>query len=131
MIDVKLPEFQIGLFKVIWTMVSSQENILIRINRKSEVYVEDVLGLTTQPSEFAADHSRSVFSDSLLGRLLLQKSPNRSVPHLIGLKDNSVMIDPIHVHSPGIGDFTDHPFNNFFREQYIILTQKAFRRPQD
>ena len=30
-------------------------------------YVEDVLGLTTQPSEFAADHSRSLLSDSLLG----------------------------------------------------------------
>ncbi len=29
-------------------------------------YVEDVLGLTTQPSEFAADRSRSLFSDSLL-----------------------------------------------------------------
>ena len=29
-------------------------------------YVEDVLGLTTQPSQFAADRSRSLFSDSLL-----------------------------------------------------------------
>ena len=29
-------------------------------------YVENVLGLTTQPSEFAADRSRSLFSDSLL-----------------------------------------------------------------
>jgi len=29
-------------------------------------YVEDVLGLTTQPSEFAADRSRSLSSDSLL-----------------------------------------------------------------
>jgi len=30
-------------------------------------YVEDVLALTTQPSsEFAADRSRSLFSDSLL-----------------------------------------------------------------
>jgi len=28
-------------------------------------YVEDVLGLTTQPSEFAADRSRSLFSGSL------------------------------------------------------------------
>gem|GEM_PF-4610328 len=31
-------------------------------------YVEGVLGLTTQPSEFAADRSRSLFSDSLLVR---------------------------------------------------------------
>jgi len=30
-------------------------------------YVEDVLALTTQPSEFAADRSRSLFSDSLIG----------------------------------------------------------------
>ena len=29
-------------------------------------YVEDVLGLTTHPSEFAADRSRSLFSDRLL-----------------------------------------------------------------
>ena len=33
-------------------------------------YVEDVLGLTTQPSEFAADRSRSLFSDSLLDMAL-------------------------------------------------------------
>jgi len=29
-------------------------------------YVEDVLGLTTQPSEFAGDRSKRLFSDSLL-----------------------------------------------------------------
>ena len=37
-------------------------------------YVEDVLGLTTQPSEFAADRSRSLFLDSLIVRQLRKSS---------------------------------------------------------
>jgi len=38
------------------------------------VYVEDVLGLTTQPSEFAADSSRNLFSDSLLGWVVVREA---------------------------------------------------------
>jgi len=33
-------------------------------------YVEDILGLATQPSEFAADRSRSLLSDSLPGKII-------------------------------------------------------------
>ncbi len=39
-------------------------------------YVEDVLDLTTQPSEFAANRSRSLLSDSLLVPSITQLPKN-------------------------------------------------------
>ena len=65
------------------------------------------------------------FKSNTVSSLCFQERFNGLIPGGIWLKDNAVMIRSRIVKPFGIGDFFDHPFDNIFRQQKIVLAKKT------